>query len=49
LETHFIGLNWRKYPVGLKLGNKVQFIKLDISNWRIGKIQQEREEGKFKF
>jgi hypothetical protein len=34
-----ISLNWKKYPVGFKLGKKIQFIKLDISNWRIGKIQ----------
>ena len=41
-----ISLNWKKYPVGFKLGKKIQFIKLDISNWRIGKIQFRKIGGK---
>ena len=28
-----ISLNWKKYPLGFKLGKRIQFIKLDISNW----------------
>jgi hypothetical protein len=34
-----INLNWKRYPVGFKLGKKSSSSKLNISNWRIGKIQ----------
>ena len=46
--------SWKKYPVCFQTMKNIQFIKLDISNWRMSKIpkipvQIDRKNGRSSF